>query len=83
MAALRPSLFLLLASALYILSVSPFVRLNVLETALLIADRVELLAGPASVSCSRHSQPPVVSCGGDLMQLVLACFYQNVGEVVH
>ena len=45
----------------------------------IIADRVELLTGPASVSCSRHGQPPVVF----LLQLVLTRFYQNMGQVVH
>ena len=57
---------------------SPFVRLDVLEAALLVADCVEFLTGPASVSCSRHC-----NLLWFLVQLVLARVYQNVRQVVH
>jgi hypothetical protein len=47
-------LFLFLASSPYILSVSAFVRLNILESTLLVSDCVQFLARLASMAGSRH-----------------------------
>src|SRR5438128_371443 len=54
----RSQLFLIFRVALDVLPVRAFVRLNVFEPSLLVADRVEFFARPASLGRSRHNSPP-------------------------